>query len=306
MKKKAIIVICILLMFFSTVFVVIVLSDRPVADTTLLYFDRVRLNALQYASLQDRSFGLNIPVITNSGNLSIEYVSSEGLNTDSLMVKVNDYTPEDFKSVKVKGCRLVILGLVFETSADKVLIDAITLSVNGEQKTFDMADPVVFELVDGEYDNRVNLPVAAITYPYRFNETDIERNGEHKEYAGGFPFSYLVSTEKSVTLTGFGFNAFLEPIYANVLVNGEEKGSPSSCFPLRVEKGDQISIECEFKYLNGIENTDFGNVYCNSVLSGYVDDEIEIRSTITQMTGYGINSREDAEQFLRGELKRMK
>lgn len=209
-------------------------------------------------------FGFNINVVTNKKDLDIKFVSFSGENIDSLEVKFSDFSWDLLKELKIKGCYLRIFGFVCNTDMDHVRIDSVKLAIDGTETEYYFDNPINHYISEEKSSGEVKM----LHSPALIGTTALDPDSQQFD---GYPFIY--ETSNDITITGIGFNRFLEFDNPTVYINDENIGSLLDSLPLKVAAGSTIKIISNIRFSSDIKTSYTENVCCNFYLTFISEDD---------------------------------
>lgn len=223
------------------------------------------LNDLIHCNITEsgEKFGFNLLYLYEGKKPTIEFVSFDNQNTNSMFEEMIDDTIDSIVEKEYCGYKAVILGFCLDISpmeaGEQLQINSITLSINGKTKELDTTGQIIVnkisDLDEKYYCNSLystNVPVVLFS------------QGKNIEAA-----SFNYHTEHSVTLEKFEFSDFLMVQDSCVYVDNNKIGNINDVFPLTVEANKTICIEINANF-GDYEN--FSDYYINSLLH-YKSDE---------------------------------
>ena len=258
----------------------ILLSALILSGCSNIKKDSIVCTSLVKYNLQGISdFGFNVNLITTDKNIEVEFVRFSGENTQGLSVRLVDDTYDSLREIKQQGYYIRLLGFVCYTEDKKVIIESVTLKIDGEEKEYSFSTPIK-HYVTQDHD----LSVQARSYPL-FISTNSYQTTEYF-------FDYHVDAE--VIITDFSFNDFLIVKNAEILINGQDQGRLQDLLPLTIPQDSDISIKCYLGFKNGISSTNFDSIYCDSLLSYIVKDTAEIEQVANNLVSQSVSKDADA------------
>lgn len=254
MKRIISIFLCLILCLFS-------LSACSINKQENVLF----LNDLIHCNITEsgEKFGFNLLYLYEGKKPTIEFISFDKQNTNSMFEKMIDDTIDSIREKEYCGYKAAILGFHLDISpmeaGEKLEINSITFSVNGKTKEIKTTGQIIVnKIADSDekfYCNSLystNVPVVLFS------------QGKNIEAA-----SFNYHTEHTVTLEKFEFSDFLMVEDACVYVDNKKIGNLDDVFPLVVEANKAICIEIN---ANFGEYDNFSDYYVNSLLH-YKSDE---------------------------------
>lgn len=228
-------------------------------------------------------FGFNIHVLSKTKAPKIEFTAAEGINTEYIRVDIQDDTFDDLKGKKYNGYYIILLGLNVVTVCEETQIDAITLSVDGEEQTIRFKTPVK----NRYYDNTNDL-LFPMNMPMQISTASFEAMPSETKYR------FTVGVSKNLTINSFRLTDFLVLKNAEVYINDQAVGTAEESFPLAVKEGDSVTVVGTLSP-NNTDISQWDNVYfdiffnytCNGKT---VDEPFPIVAT-------GIGSDDEAATF---------
>lgn len=242
-------------------------------------------------SMSTNQFGFNINVISDTKDLNIEYVSAKGVNTEYISeVTFTDETTSSIKDKKINGKYFREPGVQIKTITDNVKIDSITVKVNGKEQTLNFETPIENTFVD--YNDSTHLLLLQFMPNYIFTDSFVGRNET--------PYEITVSAEADVTVTEIKFEDFIAFANDTVSVNDSEKGSIKNVLPLKLKKGDVLTLHSSIKPI-GDEKLYISNIYTNIVI------EYETKSQKLEehypLSAIYVGNEDDAKNFVKVNVK---
>lgn len=226
-------------------------------------------------------FGFNVNLISTTNNTNVEFVRFSGENTQDLFVSMKDDSFDSLKGLKHNSYYITLLGFICSTGDDKVIIDGITLKIDGKESSFDFSTPIE-HYVNNVYENVDK--VQSRSYPSFISTNSYSTT----EYAFGY------YTENDITVEDFSFNSFLQLENGIISVNGEEKGKLNELLPLSISGGSAFEIKGNLAFKDKNSSSDYDSIYCNSQLTFTYNGESVPHIIASKLVSQSVSNENDA------------